>query len=363
MHITSVQLRNFRCFTSLSLDFESSIVLITGPNGSGKTSVLEALHFLCYLRSFKTHITKELIHNSDEGFSITATIASDYALDTLQASITRTKRLVKLNQKPLHSFKELYTTYKAITITEDDLLIVRGAPAVRRAFVDQMLVLQDPSYTALLRKYRQILDNRNALLAQYNFDHDSYLLWTSQLLTTSKHIQEQRQSLLAQLEKEASTLAHEVIGAAYGITIQYQYARPYTAVVTSAQELLERYPSLSEHERAQRRSLFGAHLDDFLLIFQQKESRTYASRGQQKLIVFMLKLAQAQLIHDHKIVFLVDDFMADFDEAKASVLLPLLIRLSSQVIMTFTFVPDFLQTQLFSHAPQYISLLPLNSTN
>lgn len=361
MHVTSVQLRNFRCFTSLALDFKSSIVLITGPNGSGKTSILEALHFICYLRSFKTHITKELIHNSDEGFSIIASIASPHALDTLQVSITRHKRLVKLNQKPLYSFKELYTVYKAITITEDDLLIVRGAPAVRRSFIDQMLVLQDPSYALLLRKYRHILDNRNALLSQFNFDKESYVLWTSQLLAASKALQEQRQSLLVRLEKEASALAHEVIGPDYGISIPYLYARPYTAAAETAQELLERYPSLIEHERAQRRSLFGAHLDDFSLIFQQKESRTYASRGQQKLIVFLLKLAQAKLIHNHEVVFLVDDFMADFDEAKASVLLPLMIRLSCQVIMTFTFVPDFLQTQLSSLAPQYLSLQSLES--
>lgn len=357
MHITSLELRNFRCFTSLPLEFKSPVVLITGPNGSGKTSILEALHFMCYLRSFKTHIAKELIFNTTEGFSVNLSLASA-ALDTLTVNLTRTKRTVKLNQKPLQSFKELYMVYKAITITEDDLAIVQGAPQIRRSFIDQMITLQDPSYAILLRKYRQILDNRNALLAQNKYDQESYLLWTTQLLIESRKIQEFRRNTLTSLSTEALLLEKEISHEHYALAIAYQYARPYTNSFSSstAQELLEQYPTLIDHERSQRRSLFGAHLDDFSLEFGQRYARTYASRGQQKLIVFLLKLAQAKLLEPQLPIFLIDDFMADFDEKRATALLHLINRFSCQLIMTSAFIPPFLEKALSKLNTQYIEV-------
>jgi DNA replication and repair protein RecF len=356
VRVVSLQLKNFRCFPSLSVTFESSLVLIAGPNGSGKTSLLEALHFLCYLRSFKTARAKELILAETNGFSITSSITTDDALDTLYVGLTPYKRLVKLNEKPISSFKELYSVYKAVTITEDDLLIVKGAPSVRRTFLDQMLILKDPSYALLLRKYRQILENRNALLSKSKYTLESYLLWTDQLLTNSREIQERRKELLLHLQQQASLLAHDVFGPTYAFSLFYEYAKPYNdiASLASAQELIERYPALSDHERAYKRSLIGAHLDDYTIIFQQKSSRIYASRGQQKLIVFLLKLAELKLINDKGAILLIDDFLTDLDESKIAALIPLIMSLASQAIITSTSVPEFLQNLLAPFSAQLI---------
>ena len=91
MRIASVRLRNFRCFSSLDLDFESPIVLIHGLNGSGKTSLLEALHYACYIRSFKTHVPKEMIHEDADEFRITLNLISD-SFDALTIQLGTKKR-------------------------------------------------------------------------------------------------------------------------------------------------------------------------------------------------------------------------------------------------------------------------------
>ena len=341
-----------RCFTALELDFESPVVLIHGPNGSGKTTILEALHYACYLKSFKTHLPKELVQAKAEGFGIGLGILSE-GFDTLHVNFLRNKKSIKLNEQPVASFKELYDTYKAVTITEDDLLMIQGAPSLRRSFIDHVVVLKDPSFALLSKKYRICLDNRNALLSSYKYDDESYRLWTDQLLKTSLQIQEARKQALAVLEKQTQKLMADLNQGSLSIT--YEYARPYSDLtdIACAEDLFIRYPSLKGHESTQRRTLFGAHLDDFVITFQDKSSRTYASRGQQKLIIFMLKLAQ--LVDMPGTALLVDDFLTDFDEARAEALLPLMTRLPSQLIITSP-IETVIKEKIAPYSPHIIKI-------
>lgn len=370
MRIVSLSLKNFRCFSSVNLDVESSVVLIHGPNGSGKTSLLEALHYGCYLRSFKTHLPKEIAQTKSDGFGMALGLASTTSFDTLQVSFSRNKKTVKLNQQPVGSYKELYDVYKVVTVTEDDLLMIQGAPSLRRSFIDHMVLLIDPEYAPLLKKYRHILDNRNALIASGKNDDESYQLWTDQLLGVSSRLQKARIAALENLEKEVQALIKEVM-AGGTLSISYEYARPYSDIADCAttQDVMIRYPSLKNHEMMQRRSLFGAHLDDFSIMFQGKPCRKYASRGQQKLLIFLLKLAHVKSLRSDTdqgvsgtgVVLLVDDFMTDFDEERALALLPLMTSFPSQLILT-TPIEGLLKEKLKAYKTQYIDLSRLEYT-
>lgn len=240
-----------------------------------------------------------------------------------------------------------------MTITEDDLLMIQGAPSLRRSFIDHVVVLKDPAFALLSKKYRTCLDNRNALLSSYKYDDESYRLWTDQLLKASLQIQAARKQALSILEKQTQKLMADL--GQGSLSIVYEYARPYNDLtdISSADDLFIRYPSLKGHESAQRRTLFGAHLDDFVITFQDKSSRTYASRGQQKLIIFMLKLAQ--LIDMPGTALLVDDFLTDFDESRAEALLPLMTSLSSQLIITSP-IASVIKEKLAPYSPHIIKI-------
>ena len=141
------ELKNFRCFSQHTISFDQQLVLIEGDNGCGKTSLLEAFHYCCYLRSFRTHNPRTLIKHDQSSFFIKLKIEDSVDVapihHTVQVGFSGNRRSVKLDSHPICSYKELMDSYRVITLTENDLALVCAGPEERRAFVDQALVLQE----------------------------------------------------------------------------------------------------------------------------------------------------------------------------------------------------------------------------
>ena len=332
--VSSIEVKNFRCFSHMKFDFSEPYVLLEGMNGIGKTSLLEALYYSCYLRSFRTHSPKELIaFNQKELFVKVGIDSVDGLSHDIQIGMSHSKRIVRVDQRPISSFKELMEYYRIISLTEDDLTLIQSSPQYRRLFLDQMLLLLNPEFGHTLKEYRQIVDQRNAFLQQYKKDEDTYKVLTQQQWKLAKIIEVKRRELLERVFAQVSNLSKQFLSGQYEILFSY---RPKKLLSDSFELFYADSSRLKEQEFRYGRSLFGVHLDDIVITFQDRYSRTYASRGQQKLILLLLKIAQLQILNEMNCpsIFLLDDYMTDFDEKRSLELISALDSLDSQLIFT-----------------------------
>ena len=352
MYIQSVTLKNFRCFSAFTLDFDSPITLIEGANASGKTSLLEALHYACYLRSFRTHLPREMLAFGQDTFVIKVHGTSSESDWNLHVGFSGKKRLIKIDEKHISSYKELVERYRVISSIEDDLMLIKGGPDIRRTFMDQSILLENPTLISTMRRYSTVVDQRNALLAQPGCDSISYDIWTQQLWELSALIQAGRKQFLSNLEREVNILLEKFFEVDSSITLEYCPKR--CDLTTSYESFRAENPTLFQDERLFRRSLFGVHLDDCRINFLNKSSKTYASRGQQKLLILLIKVAQLRLLNNSVIIIL-DDFMTDFDDKNSKILLDMLISLNVQIILTCP-TEGLLRTHLSSYTHQRVKL-------
>ena len=359
MFIQKLRLQDYRCFSDKTFSFTSPFVLIEGDNGSGKTTILEALHYGCFLTSFRTNRINDLVSFDQKHFFVQVNFETDSGESNqiqigLSVENVTKKRVVKVNKKAIHSYRNLISRYRIISFAEDDLQMVHGSPEVRRTFIDKLIVFFKPDFILNLKKHKQILDQRNKMLVHFGFAQqksstrrvctkqadDQLKIWTKQLWEQAIEIQKERIIFLAKLEKTVNVLLEKHFSF-MELSISFNYFAKNLYSDANSKDPFEYFwkkyrEKHSSLEHRMQRSLFGAHLDDFSIIFMGKKARNFASRGQQKLIVFLMKIAMAQNLNDIgiKACLLLDDFLTDFDYKKLSLSLSLLSKLSCQVFIT-----------------------------
>ncbi|MFA5074880.1 MAG: DNA replication and repair protein RecF [Candidatus Babeliales bacterium] len=351
MFIDSIKIKNFRCFKDNIFYFDKKFILLQGLNGTGKTSILEAIYYACYLKSFRTRLNKELSNFESDHFFLQVDFKEDAGeLNSISTGFSGDNgKLVKFNQKLINSYKEIISRFRIISVTEDDLLLINGSPDFRRAYLNQSLFLLDFNFLQNLRKYKQILENRNSFLFKNSpllllgQKKNELLIWTKQLWEYSCLLQKARINFLTDVQIEVNNLLINYFNFnkeffnkdTQGILLDY-LAKNLDISLDFDNFWNFYLKNLLEKECKFGRSFFGIHLDDFVISLKNKKSRMFASRGQQKLILFLLKIVQLQILQKdgEKGVLLLDDFLTDFDEEKLDCCLDLLKNMKNQVFFT-----------------------------
>lgn len=311
--------------------------MIWGENAIGKTTILEAIHFLITGRSFRTQHTSELIKAGASFFFIEARFVKHGIDQSLKVSYDGKDRRIFHNSTPLPSSTNLLGILQGVLITPDDSALVKGAPLTRRHYLDLQIAQGDPLYVHYITRYNQAMRQRNVLLKNKNVA--GIEMWENEMATASAYVTHQRRQTVVDLNSLAKSLHRELVGEEESFNLEYKTAAPDSADLNGLknyhQELFKRH---RKREMELGITLNGPHKDDLYLYLNGLEARHFASEGQQRSAVSTLRLAEwfrLKAVSDEAPLMLIDDLGISLDLNRKTKLLDYLKELS-QVFLTFT---------------------------
>lgn len=337
MFLHELELKQFRCFQKKVITFTKQCTVVTGNNGAGKTSLAEAIHYLCYMKSFRCSSVSDLIGHNSDSFFLKGEFSSELAQGinhTIQVGYAARKKAIKLDNKSITTYKEIFNIFQVITLLEDDINLVKGYPSERRSFIDQAALFLEPQYLEQYRNFKRIVQSRNSLLYRGVNDQLEFEVWTEKLWKASCEIQKLRRNVLNRVQDIVNQLLKKYFDSVYTVSIVYEAKN--IMLDDTFQTFTQKSSHLYQQERIMKRSLFGAHLDDFSVKLEDKSARFFASRGQQKLVSLLCKLSLIELTSEKSFlpIIIIDDFIADFDKTRLNQLIEFFKGCKNQIIIT-----------------------------
>jgi DNA replication and repair protein RecF len=349
--LSRLELRDFRNFPTLVCDFPEAGVLIVGPNGSGKTNLLESVYYLEIFRSFRGVRDADLVRFGADVFRIEGTARSGGEELELAAAYTKSgrRKKVELGGVEPERLAEVLGKLTAVVFSLDDAFIVSGAPGERRRFLNILLSLVHSGYLENIQRYRAILAQRNEALRS-GASASVVQAWTEPLVRPGAAVMAARADWAAR-RKEAFAAYHERISGGLSATMSYESGLGSTRSTIAdgsaddwEEALREALRETSEREQRRGATQVGPHRGDIALAAQVRESeperdlRTFGSGGQQRTAAIALRLTEADTLeerHGREPVYLLDDVFAELDRERSARVLTLLDEgRSGQVILT-----------------------------
>lgn len=385
MYLRHLSLTNFRNFTRLDVDIPQRVVVLTGANAQGKTSVLEAIYFLAAFTSFQTHADRQIInfHEAKNALAVTRLVA-DY-----QRSRGKHRLEVRLILEPTgingqrlrkeilldgvkKSANDVVGHFNAVIFVPQMSQIIEGAPEDRRRYLNLALAQSTPAYARVLSEYNQALTQRNALLKMLgergvSYGSDQLEVWDDALARLGSQIILWRIEAIQQIERLASRVHNELTRGSEILRLAYDPAfdplpkpngqmglKMDTVIDRSRLELdaiqdgfRARLRELRSEEIARGVTTIGPHRDELRFLANHIDLGDYGSRGQMRTALLALKLAEVNWMKDRTgewPVILLDEVMAELDLQRRADLLQY-VGESEQVLFTTTdlnlFTPEF----------------------
>ncbi len=335
MHISQIQLKNFRGYYSLKLDFSSGINVFIGKNASGKTNLLEALHYLSLTKSFKGVEDKELIKNKESKAIINAEVIENTKKTRIDVLINEKGKKILINDKGVNKLSSLNKFVNVIVFEPQDVNIFKDLPKVRRNYLDINISKLNPLYNELIYKVDNLLKERNEILKQDVIDFNQLDIITLELIKEEKQIIEMREKFINDLNVVVNKVVKNLKEENNKIKIVYF---PFIKLSKNyLNEATELYKSNLENDIKRKATNIGIHREDFILNLNGMNIATNGSQGENRLLAICLKLSPYFLVDEkskHPIIAL-DDVLSELDNNHQKKLLGFLEKLD-QVFITTT---------------------------
>ena len=337
LKLHSISLTQFKNYSTRSFQFNERIIGICGNNGVGKTNLLDAIHYLCFTKSYFTRDTLN-IQNGQQGFRIDGEFDLTAKKEKAVCILRETgKKEFSINDSGYEKFSEHIGRYPCVIIAPDDIHIITEGSEERRRFLDALLSQIDKIYLQHLINYTKILAQRNSLLKSFfeTGSRDVSLLdvLDGQLLKPGNYIFEKRKQFLTTFLPSVKQLYIDI--AKQEEVIELHYSSELNQCTFKELLHLNR-----QRDMAAQRTTGGIHKDDLVFNLSGQLFKNIASQGQRKSLLFALKIAEMDVLRENKgfaPLLLLDDVFEKLDEDRISNLLRrVCIENNGQVFITDT---------------------------
>lgn len=348
MQITELTLRSYRNYETLYLAFDPGVQIFLGANAQGKTNIIEALYYAAFGRSHRTSSDAELIRVGADGAHIGLSFRRHDVPGELSFTFARgARRRITYAGESLRQ-RDLVGLLPMVLFSPEDLFLVKGAPALRRRYLDAELSQASPAYYGELLRYTRILKQRNAVLKDIRerlAAPDDLPPWDAQLARSAAYIVTRRIAAVAQLGA-LSARVQAVLAAGEELALAYEIAG------AGAEDFAEDDMTESLHlwynkmlcegrarDIARAATGVGPHLDDLVLRVGGMSLRSYGSQGQQRTGALALKLAELFYLQENigeAPILLLDDVMSELDADRRRALLDFIRHEHIQTFITAT---------------------------
>ena len=339
MILESLELVNYRSYAYCRVVFDRKMNVFLGKNGSGKTNLAEAIHYVSLGRSFRTPDDRALLKKGEQEAFIKAVVVHDGVQKTIEIGFTPQGKKVRLNFKPIQKLSELTNVLNVLVFEPRDVLMFDDAPRVRRQFLDITLSKHQASYLSAITRYEAILKERNALLKNTNVDRQHLDLLTTQLIDASFPIMKARAAYLRDINLVLGKVVGLIKGESFHVKLHYvPYVDLQGDYPRQARLLFEK--SL-EQDIKRKTTHIGVHREDFVVVYEDQAIASFGSQGENRIVALALKMSPYFLIEDpeKKPILVLDDVLSELDEKTQQRLLLFLEKLQ-QVFLTTTHYPD-----------------------
>ncbi len=330
MRLTQLTIKNFRNLIDVQLVPVHGINLIIGNNASGKTSLLEAIYYLSHIRSFRTQSITDLILRQSSYLQLVANIeTSENKIIPLGIRRSRNKSEIRLNHLAIKRVSDITAQFPILAIHPDSYKLISGSPSQRRQYIDWGVFHVEHGFFQAWKRYKKSIAQRNASLKSKQ-EVDVCQLWNNEINRTAHHIDRLRQQYFSKLTPYLNALIKQFF---IHDSIVIEYRRGWETGI----DLLSLLENNLVKDRIKGYTQHGPHRADIIIKVNGQSAQTCISRGQQKLLVALMRLAQAMQFSEQlnqPCVLLYDDLPAELDSHHRKLILSVLAKMNIQLFIT-----------------------------
>lgn len=345
MYISKLVLNNFRNYSHLETSFDLNRIFITGPNGNGKTNIIEAIYYLTLGRSFRKVDDVGLIKHNQNEANIYLEYHSmiDNSNHSLSCIINPKYKVFAKDGEKVKSLSSILGSLIAVYYAPSLVFYFQEEPEMRRKSLDETCSQLSQKYLFAISRYKKLLKQRNIALQQ-DYDKDVLNVLRNELITLSYRIVSDRKALINNLSKKSNRYYKLLFGEDRNLTLKYKTLCPIDDdQETFTKNMLSLFDKNQSVESIKKVTVIGPHRDDLLGYLDGSFVANYGSQGENRLASLSLKLSTLDLItekYKERPLLILDDITSDLDDKRCENLLSCINQKDQQLFVTGTRIPN-----------------------